>query len=102
MNANERLLAALIQIRDQGPLDRGNGICRNIHYLLGEVEAPAALRVMRELSREWPLFSGDPEYPVPCPDLDPFEAYVSPYKKWSGPYGEARLDLLQFLIENLS
>ena len=51
----------------------------------------------------WPDFSGDPEYPVPHPELKPDDAYDRASKleaqfDLSTSYGNKRMEYLDFLI----
>lgn len=50
----------------------------------------------------WPEYSGDLGYPVPAPDRSSPASYYSWARSrdmWSGPYGDARRRLLDFLIQ---
>lgn len=61
----------------------------------------AVTDLFNALSRLWPHFSGDPYFPVPCPDrsLDPKEAYAV-QNKWEGEYGDLRRNLLEFVRDH--
>lgn len=73
------------------------------------------------LYHEWPGFSGDRLYPVPCPPsmIDAWEAYILSHRSpstavskeefafnrcasmWDGDYGESRMSLLSYIIERM-
>lgn len=76
------------------------GICTGIQ-LGGLVSGGTArdlwFKVKRELFMSWPLFSGDPVYPVPGYP-NPETAYEECRDFWEGEYGDMRRDLLDFLI----
>lgn len=58
--------------------------------------------------REWPEFSGDDSYPVPCPDdiefCDAVDIFDNTGGKdyYRGEYGAARVRLLYFIIDHLT
>lgn len=58
-------------------------------------------QMLLDLFKKWPEFSGDTYYPVPscCEGLSSKQAYESIELWGSNPYGDARLRLLNFLIE---
>lgn len=71
------------------------GICSTVAgHVAGDDYA-----ILKLLFNYWPEFSGDNRYPVPHPTMSPSEAFASAGNKWAGEYGEARLRLLDFLIE---
>jgi len=92
------LLEELKTLRDEGPKRPGEGICKNLCSPANEVE-------FNRLAEAWPNSSGNITYPVPDPDRDPNEAYnfTPDEEMWSpdNPYGAARLDLLDWAIEQL-
>ncbi len=100
------ILEALKILRTQRTCD-GSGICWNLAEELtpeDEWEASGSMcwsisEMVGTLSQDWPMFSGDPEYPVPHPDMDPEPAYLEP-DLWDAEteYGRNRLSLLEFLI----
>ncbi|MNR00182.1 hypothetical protein D3C85_1159470 [compost metagenome] len=49
---------------------------------------------------KWPEYSGNLVYPVPFKNMDPKDAYNN-LDCWLGEYGETRIRLLDFLIEQL-
>ena len=113
----ETLHHCLKEIRGTGHglpvwVNRACGICYQIGVVSPESCGPKSKvqRLMRELAKEWPEYSGDPEYPVPAPALEirPWRGrahwsadygYDHYEDKWVGEYGAARLRLLDFLIE---
>ena len=59
---------------------------------------------LRQCFRMWPEYSGNPAYPVPHPDDEDIDAECT-YDQldlWTGPYGEARMRLLDFIIQTIS
>lgn len=53
--------------------------------------------------RRWPKFSGNIEYPVPHPELNPYTAYNEARNLWDRDteYGRNRWDLLEFIIAEI-
>ena len=93
------LLAALIDLRDKGPIIRADGICPHIdsymHHNYHD-DKPLRLAVNRlrhHLMETWPDSSGDSSFPV-----DGYEEYFSHADKWSNP---RRLALLNWMIAQL-
>lgn len=71
------------------------GICNWLYE--NDVLVPLELT---EAFTHWPRFSGNKAYPVPHSVLTPEKAYYSKkLPKWEGEYGEARKELLEFLIK---
>lgn len=81
------------------------GICDAVHDVLYGMRKykyrVAFEQMLLELFKKWPEFSGDTYYPVPscCEGLSSKQAYESLELWGSSPYGDARLRLLNFLIE---
>lgn len=66
---------------------------------------------MEQIWAKWPKYSGVVQFPVPAPDgSNPGayflkSSYVGPttvIRRWAGPYGESRRELLEFMINELS
>lgn len=74
------------------------GICTQ----LGEAGDPRR-RAFSALATAWPKHSGDSEYPVPAPDGVESPAYVyhTQGDMWVGKYGDLRMELLDFVINQL-
>ena len=93
MKATE-MLAHLLALKDLVAHDNmpaeTNGICGNLTI----VSQVYSYGFVEKYSVGWPEHSGDREYPVPS---------VNGYQclKWIGEYGEARLRLLDYLIEQM-
>lgn len=93
MKATE-MLAHLLALKDlvaHGNIPAEmNGICSNLTI----VSQVGSYGFVEKYSVGWPEHSGDREYPVPS---------VNGYQclKWRGKYGEARLRLLNYLIEQM-
>ena len=112
----ELLLEALLSIRETPVEDRSDdGICALVsayvykNYIKehGEYSAYEASDVVDEvryalydLFEEWPEYSGSIAFPIASPDGTPVEIYFM-LNKWSGSYGEARIRLLDWLIQRL-
>ena len=109
MRVEADLLHMLKAIQDKGPLDRSGGICEALicmSYQLLPALAGEVRTTFRELSLQWPMYSGNPVYPVPAPDGgDPAVIYNASSKAemWepSQPYGALRLELLAWCINEL-
>lgn len=106
MNIEQRLLAALIKIKQDGPKDLNCGICSNAQELVDPYECSdggMAYHLISAYSVEWPKFSGDKLYPIPSPTgNDPMDEYDYSDDLWTGAYGELRYELLDFLINELT
>lgn len=75
------------------------GICACVGILTDEGRA---LYELPHLFSDWDKFSGDMFHPVPDPHgLSPLDAFVNSDNKWSGEYGKLRIDLLDFMIQEL-
>lgn len=110
MNPYATILTALVELR--ADIDRGKspvtGICHAVsarHYEL-LYTGPFKSDLLDFAVREWPGFSGNRVYPVPCNRRDPeaaYDAYARSNKRgwwlWESPkYGMKRRELLDFLI----
>ena len=91
------LLAALINLRDAGPLIPANGICPHIDSYTQHEDKhirDAVRRLQHHLMETWPDSSGDSHFPV-----DGYEEYFSIHAdKWQNP---RRLQLLNWMIAQL-
>lgn len=110
---SEVLKACAVLILEHGPF-YNTGICPNLAMEMSlwmqfngasgpeaKMLSIAVMDLFKHLSRFWPHFSGDPYFPVPCPDrsLDPKEAYESE-NRWEGEYGALRRNLLEFVRDH--
>ena len=104
------------------------GICDNIYSVMDDLfgenkswvmENPEGFEIdlymwVQQVAQKWPKWSGDITYPVPVPvpanmglaELKagvhtPMDAYHYFHNVWEGAYGELRMELLDFLIEEL-
>lgn len=64
------------------------------------------LETIGGLAKNWPKWSGDGTYPVPAPTChqEKPDSHCWAYchlPKWQGEYGQLRMELLDFLIEEL-
>lgn len=82
------------------------GICYAIETLRPrDADAPTVAQLCKAamaVARRWPKYSGYPQFPVPDADTqrdDPSAAFMDPHDVWVGPYGDMRMELLDFLIE---
>ena len=94
------LLAALIYLRDNGPIIPADGLCTNINSYIrcnypDDKQLREAIRQLhRHLMTTWPDSSGDNSFPV-----DGYEEYfIICADKWSNP---RRLQLLNWMIAQL-
>lgn len=89
------ILDQLKKLKKDGPLHVGDGICTNIR---------CSSKSLESLFQKWPEFSGCVTFPVPHPahpEITPHDAYMETTNLWVGEYGEARMRLLDFCIEEL-
>lgn len=123
MNKYGVLLAALESVKFE-PHDRLAGVCHNVDLALqidlydqfpGDLlyEAECEWKSLCETEQErlwgdWPLYSGSRHYPVPsptgefCPEWT--YAWAARDHMWAAehPYGRARLQLVDFLINKFT
>lgn len=103
------IIKALERVKER-PAILEAGICDNLEAMLyyqrgGCIKnlKRALILLYREFSN-WPRFSGNIIFPVPCP-YDQEENHGYTYErivnKWEGRYGALRYELLDFLIERL-
>ena len=85
-----------------------HGVCGQLAEAIPELEPCVyAAKLFRRMSKLWPDYSGDEEFPVPAldPRMSPITAYAitSAPDRWSRahPYGAARWALVEFVIEEL-
>ena len=81
------------------------GICHELDYCTESVPTDDLTCFIEAVSKKWSKFSGSTAFPVPCPKGgDPVSAFFRSSDKsamWKGKYGQLRLELLDFLIEEL-
>lgn len=98
MKATE-MLAHLLALKDlvaHGNIPAEmNGICSNLTI----VSQVGSYGFVEKYSVGWAEHSGDREYPVPSIPVPSVNGYKC--LKWRGEYGEARLRLLDYLIEQM-
>lgn len=102
---------ALIEVRRRAQtgdlLDSDEGICSNVLHEFWSRELPVhqavvAYEKLEAAITQWPENSGIDGYPVKHPEMSSEDAYNADNEivpMWAGPYGEARLRPLDFLIE---
>lgn len=111
-NQKQILLTALLAIQadcaanEMGPtlFSEKGGICVGVEYLTMDVEGCDDFKVaqlMRALFTTWPEYTGDTHFPVPFGSWSPSNIYFKAGNLWIGPYGESRLRLLSYMIEQL-
>ena len=82
-----------------------HGLCHNTTVWLRSVDRgyghySDVFKLFRCLCTLWPEFSGEVCYPVPCPNGgDPQWAFGYNDNLYTGPYGEFRLRLADFVAE---
>lgn len=101
------LLRALQKVKESPKAD--TGICYLVEdhlEVLGFIGS--AEEIIGELATSWPKWSGDGVYPVPCPESyldrsreDPHCWAFCSLPKWEEAYGDLRMELLDFLINEL-
>lgn len=104
----EKILNALKLIQGGEIPRRGVGICGNVYEIMCPDAYDAELEVamyefLEEMFPRWPNFSGDGSYPVEgCSEL--FWSVEAKRNRWNpeDDHGALRLDLLAWLIEELS
>lgn len=113
MNAKDLLIAALVDLYQNGPKDTCLGLCHHIGECvaaeaegLKQAEEARVFRAVRDrrddLFCRWPLRSGDLDYPVPGPEGQaPAVAFHAIKDVWSGPYGALRWALAEFMLREL-
>lgn len=76
------------------------GLCENLEFLCPTLDGHD---FVARHAPSWPEFSGRACYPVPDPDGEcpPDGLFHSRQPKWTGPYGEARMRLVDHLIESI-
>lgn len=93
--------------------NKAHGICLAAKYNFGIEVVDEIEQLLHGIFVKWPEYSGNVYYPVPDPDWDDdmySEADAAEYAynqagidtMWQGPYGEARMRLLDFIIQTLS
>jgi len=84
-------------------LDTCKGICEYLTNLGFLSDGSEESETLAYNFRKWPKFSGSQKFPVPSRDEDcpPSRAFFRVYNVWLGGYGEDRLDLVRFLLEQL-
>lgn len=80
---------ALQKIHSEGK-DNENGICFGLNGAIRDE--------FKALCKQWPKYSGDPEFPVPFPSGTPREGYIGTPNLWAGEYGELRRELLAWAL----
>lgn len=102
------LLKVLKILHEEGPSLHISGICGNIAELVHEMDVVPAFDEddLHEIMAQWPKYSGDSIYPIPCPSgKSPKAAYLGAGEgeMWnpSHPYGALRLELLDWCIAEL-
>lgn len=103
----EEMLAVLEELRANGPVGAGMGICQNASSLYqAHYGVIVPIEAMQELMTKWPDYSGNPRFPVPSPHGGSAQhAYMNTLDvdMWNPdvPYGHLRWQLLEWLIERL-
>ena len=111
----KEILKALITLRDPEKRHPDIGICSNMENICYSISnGDDYLQKMSVESWEswfdsviptWPKFSGSMLFPITVDNLDPEKLYLQDFYeesscKWGdNPYGRARLELLEWLIE---
>jgi len=100
MKDNQKVIRELRWLVDNQKYFVSASICIKL-YILG-ISRDSYAKVIK-LMQEWPRFSGNDEYPVPHPTLNPEEGYLTTrgIGMWSGEYGDNRRALCKWLADRL-
>lgn len=109
---HKRLLGKLLVLRAKVSDYKATGIANDFHLGFG-ICSNAVLRdddITIELTyifTRWPKYSGNPKYPIKAPNSQDSErgiyAWAVDYDKmWLGSYGDLRIELLDFCIDELT
>ena len=80
------------------PKDITEGICMEIKQAFGS----SAMMEVMSLIPDWPKYSGNKLFPIPCPyDGDAKLRYLRTKNLWYNRYGNLRKNLCMFLAEQL-
>jgi len=90
----EQFLHACHTLLKNGPLQRSVGICANLGYLYARGNRTSH-SLVQHYAQNWPLYSGDEEFPIPGGE----DLYFATEVKWEGEQGQLRYDLLHHLIK---
>lgn len=109
----QNLKIAVVNNLQDGPIKfhAGVGICNNRN------RPPNSRELLATLISGWPKSTGSRQFPVPCPGVPPqdkdYGKYLSRVNRaasryrnsrnhWEGDYGALRMELLEWLINELS
>lgn len=97
--ALEAVVTSLSPIVDN-PANFNQGLCFYVTLRCPTPLAKQCSLALAYLCSQWPEYSGCLGYPVPCPDGGcPEDAFDNAEGMYNGPYGESRLRLAQFMID---
>jgi len=84
-------------------LETRYGLCYYLHNQCIPSYSQDMEALLRKNFKKWKRFSGSTAYPVPYPNSSnrASTAFFTEKNLWVGKYGEYRLELVQFLIEQL-
>ena len=107
MRHTNDIVLALKAIKDSP--NPNYGICDQIRRIIGRRKFEKHSYILSMYWVKWKHYSGDIFYPVPGPHpgLSAFDSFSlastgeGSWRFWGGPYGKLRLDLLNFLIDEL-
>lgn len=94
----EQILAALKDLKQNGPKTARHGICANISEQYNPefgINSLSAMEAVWFVAPMWPEYSGNSLFPVEGSELQ----YNRHVNKWEGMHGPARKRLLDFLIK---
>lgn len=99
----QQILDALLHLKQYGPVEDICGICYNVELLFEtnhhDFNSTQFDLITQPIFKMWPEFSGEIHYPVPG-GMYAFD--FAPGSLWVGEYGQSRLRLLDFMIQELS
>lgn len=100
----QQMLGQLLMVQTNGPATDKYGLCavleKSMAFAYGNVH-----RELKALFESWPLYSGDPTFPVPKEGVDPDLAYLyneGSYWDKNTEYGRNRWALLEHCIVQLA
>lgn len=96
------LLTLLYHVRDPEQRYQGLGICYNVGKRIASERVHIAVQYeLVRLIRTWPLYNGNPLYPIGAPAEAERLFHSEPLWSTTYPYGRLRHELLAYLITTL-
>lgn len=101
----ERVLAALKELRQDGPHQLDLGICYHVQFIVDpdfEDDDLDAEGILKEAFYTWPEYSGEPGFPIKHQGMTASHAFYAANNMWGRDteYGRARWRLLDHCIKH--